>query len=51
MVQASSNEPRITMRVNPDQKAIVELGAKARGLSVTDFIMTLAVREAEVAIA
>lgn len=46
-----SGEPRISMRVAPDQKTLIERGAKARGLSVTDFMLTLALREAEVALA
>jgi uncharacterized protein (DUF1778 family) len=50
MAQTSGNEPRIAMRVDPDQKALIERGAQARGLSVTDFMLTLALREAEIAL-
>ena len=50
MPQTRGNEPRITMRVNPEHKALIERGAAARGLSVTDFMLTLAIREAEIAI-
>lgn len=50
MAQSSGGEPRIAMRVDPDQKALIERGAKARGLSVTDFMLTLALREAEIAL-
>lgn len=51
MAQTQSNEPRIAMRVDAAQKALIERGAAARGLSVTDFMLTLALREAEVALA
>ena len=51
MAQTPGNEPRIAMRVNPEQKALIERGAEARGLSVTDFMLTLALREAEAALA
>jgi len=50
MAQSSGNEQRMSMRVDPDQKALIERGAKARGLSVTDFVLTLALREAEIAL-
>ncbi len=50
MAQTSGNEPRIAMRVDPAQKALIERGARARGLSVTDFMLTLALREAEIAL-
>jgi uncharacterized protein (DUF1778 family) len=50
MAQTSGNEPRIAMRVNPEQKALIEQGAKVRGLSITDFMLTLALREAEIAL-
>ncbi|MDR3440933.1 DUF1778 domain-containing protein [Telmatospirillum sp.] len=50
MAQTSGNESRIAMRVDPDQKALIERGAQARGLSVTDFMLTLALREAEIAL-
>lgn len=50
MAQTYGNEPRIAMRVQPDQKALIEKGAKARGLSITDFMLTLALREAEIAL-
>lgn len=50
MAQTSGTEPRIAMRVAPDQKALIERGARARGLSVTDFMLTLALREAEIAL-
>jgi uncharacterized protein (DUF1778 family) len=50
MAQISAIEPRIAMRVDPAQKALIERGAQARGLSVTDFMVTLALREAEIAL-
>ena len=50
MAQTPASEPRIAMRVSPEQKALIEQGAAARGLSVTDFMLTLAIREAEAAI-
>lgn len=51
MAHTSGTEPRIAMRVNPDQKTLIEQAAKVRGLSVTDFMLTLALREAEIALA
>lgn len=51
MAHTQSNEPRIAMRVDAAQKALIERGAAARGLSVTDFMLTLALREAEIALA
>lgn len=51
MPQPPIHEPRIAMRVDMRQKALIERGAAARGLSVTDFVLTLALREAETALA
>ena len=50
-VTQTSGEPRISMRVAAEQKTLIERGAEARGLSVTDFMLTLALREAEIALA
>ena len=50
MAQTQGTEQRIAMRVEPEQKALIERGARARGLSVTDFMLTLALREAEIAL-
>ena len=51
MANPSGGEARITMRVGPEKKALIERAAEARGLSVTDFMLSLAVREAELALA
>ncbi|HIJ61581.1 MAG TPA: DUF1778 domain-containing protein [Rhodospirillaceae bacterium] len=51
MAQTPVHEQRISMRVDAEQKALIERGAKARGLSITDFMLTLALREAESALA
>jgi uncharacterized protein (DUF1778 family) len=51
MAQVSGGEARITMRVGPEKKALIERAAEARGLSVTDFMLSLALREAETALA
>lgn len=43
-------ESRLNMRVAPDQKALIEQAASARGLDVTAFVLSAAVREAEMAL-
>lgn len=51
MHEHEERETRLSLRVSPDQKALIERGADARGLSVTHFVLTVAAREAEQAIA
>ena len=41
---------RINMRLQPDQKTLIVRGAEARGLSLTDFMLTAGLREAEMAL-
>jgi uncharacterized protein (DUF1778 family) len=40
-------ETRITMRVAPKDKALIERAAEARSLSVTDYMITIARADAE----
>jgi uncharacterized protein (DUF1778 family) len=40
-------ETRITMRVAPNDKALIERAAEARSLSVTDYMITIARADAE----
>ncbi len=51
MPSKASCEYRIAMRVTPQQKAIIELGAKAKGESVTNFVLSRALQEAETILA
>lgn len=47
MTNISGRELRIPLRVKPEEKALIEQGARARGLTVTDFLLTNGLREAE----
>jgi len=40
-------EVRITMRVDPTDKALIECAAKARSLSITDYMISIARADAE----
>ena len=44
---ADKRETRITMRVAPSDKALIERAAEARSLSVTDYMITIARADAE----
>lgn len=44
-------EDRITMRIQPAHKALIERAAEIRGLSVTDYLTTVALADAEVTLA
>jgi uncharacterized protein (DUF1778 family) len=50
MTNVSGRELRIPLRVKPEEKALIEQGARARGLTVTDFLLTNGLREAESAL-
>ncbi len=50
MAVTAGRELRIPLRVKPEQKALIERAAEARGLTVTDFVLSLALREAEIAV-
>ena len=50
MAQALGTEQRIAFRVDSDQKDLIERGARARGLTVTDYVKTLAIKDAELAL-
>ena len=41
---------RIAFRVDSEQKDLIERGAEARGLTVTDYVKTLAIKDAEQAL-
>ena len=47
MTEAIGTETRIALRVDPQQKELIERGAAARGLTVTDYVKTLAIRDAQ----
>lgn len=40
-------ESRLQMRIQPDQKLLLERAARARGMSVTDFVISAALPAAE----
>lgn len=50
MSNPSGSGSRINMRIDADQKTLIERGAAARGLNVTDFLLTAGLREAEKAL-
>jgi len=50
MAQSLGTEQRIAFRVDPEQKDLIERGAEARGLTVTDYVKTLAIKDAEAAL-
>lgn len=50
MTQVVRTEQRIAFRVDSEQKDLIERGAEARGLTVTDYVKTLAIKDAEQAL-